>query len=257
VRHPIAGRPGRHLVFVAVLLALAGTRPLNAQVRFAGRVIEDGNLEAIAAARVSFFDLYDRFLGAVTTGRDGRFQFNVEKTPAVRIRVQRIGYKETLTPLLRFDNRTSFEVEVRLRTDAVLVAPLEVTGASGTGGNPYFSGFEHRRKTGSGVYFSRADVERRKPALITDLIATVSGVHVSGSGSGNRRVITMGRTQCPAQLYIDGFFVNVAGAMTLDEVVAPGDVEGIEIYHGLGSVPAEFMSGQARCGVIVVWTKRT
>lgn len=248
-----SGHAGRHIVCLA--LAVVAATPLNGQVRLTGRVIEDGSLEPIAAARVSLFDLDERFVGAVTTDENGRFLYDVAKASAVRLRVQRIGYSETLTPLLRFDDHKSFEVEVRLRTDAVLVAPLEVTAVGGRG-NPFFSGFEHRRKVGAGVYFSRADVERRKPALITDLIGSVPGVHLNGSGTGSRRIITMGRTQCPAQLYVDGFFVNVAGAYSLDEVVAPSDVEGIEVYHGLGTVPAEFMSAQARCGVIVVWTRR-
>jgi len=253
-RRPI-GRFGRQTIQVAALLCLACAGTLQAQVRVTGRVIEDGNLNAIAAARVSFFDLYERFLGAVTTDAEGHFDFSVDKAAGVRMRVQRIGYKETLTPLLRFDNNALFEVEIRLRTDAVLVAPLEVTAIGGRG-NPFFSGFEQRRASGAGIYFTRADIEARKPVLVTDLIATVPGVHVSGSGSGRRRTIDIGRTNCPAQLYVDGFYVNVAGAFTLDEFVSPADVQGIEVYRGLGTVPAEFYSPQARCGVIVVWTRR-
>jgi len=237
------------------VIATLSVAPLRAQVRVAGRVIEDNTLEPITAARVAFFDVNERFLGAVTTDQDGRFGFVVEKAPAVRMQVRRIGYAQTMTPMLRFDDHLSFEVEIRLRTDAVLVAPLEVTAIGGRG-YPFFSGFEHRRTSGAGIYFTRADIENRKPALVTDLIATVPGVHLSGSGTGSRRTINIGRTNCPAQLYVDGFLVNVAGAFALDEVVSPADVQGIEVYRGLGTVPPEFYSPQARCGVIVVWTRR-
>jgi hypothetical protein len=39
--------------------------------------------------------------------------------------------------------------------------------------------------------------------------------------------------------------------------VEPADVEAIEIFKGLASVPAEFLNPQSRCGVIAIWTKRS
>jgi len=250
------GRQNRAISCAALVLILSGAQPLAAQVLLSGRVIEDDSLQAVAGARVSLFDLFERFLASATTDARGRFQFSVEKASAVRIRVQRIGYKETLTPVLRFDRNKSLDVEVRVRTDAVILAPLEVTAVSATAGNRFFSGFEQRRQRGMRVFFTREDIERRKPAYVTDLIASVPGVHVSGSGTGSRRVVTIGRNNCPAQVYVDGFFVNVASSMSLDEVVGVKEIEGIEVYSGLGTVPAEFLSSRARCGVIVVWTRR-
>jgi len=41
------------------------------------------------------------------------------------------------------------------------------------------------------------------------------------------------------------------------DTVSAADVEAIEIFKGLASVPAEFLNTQARCGVIAIWTKRS
>ena len=43
----------------------------------------------------------------------------------------------------------------------------------------------------------------------------------------------------------------------VDELVQPMDVEVIEVFRGLGSIPPEFLTPQARCGVIAIWTKRS
>lgn len=37
---------------------------------------------------------------------------------------------------------------------------------------------------------------------------------------------------------------------------APGLVEGIEIYRGLSTVPAQFLNSDAKCGVVAIWTRR-
>jgi len=63
-----------------------------------------------------------------------------------------------------------------------------------------------------------------------------------------------------ASLYIDGRRIRVAtGGIPagVDDFVMPGDVSGIEVYTGSGSLPAEFADPNAQqCGAIVVWTGR-
>jgi hypothetical protein len=89
----------------------------------------------------------------------------------------------------------------------------------------------------------------------------VPGVYLRSTGSGRRNVVAMGRSagvnECSgAQIYVDEFLINPGGAFAIDEVLLPPDVEGIEVYRGLSTVPAEFLSPLASCGVIVIWTRR-
>jgi outer membrane receptor for ferrienterochelin and colicin len=92
----------------------------------------------------------------------------------------------------------------------------------------------------------------------------VPGVHLRSSGRGLRREVYMGRTgdYCPAQIFVDGFLLNGRSRLTgdteftIDDAVSPASIEGIEVYRGLSSVPAEFLNPDSRCGVVVVWTRR-
>jgi outer membrane cobalamin receptor len=99
---------------------------------------------------------------------------------------------------------------------------------------------------------------------VSDLLRTVPGVQLEATGAGTRPRVTFGRasgSDCATQIFVDGFLVNRGGPggvndIRLDDVVSPGAVEGIEIYRGLSTVPAEFLNADAGCGVIAVWTRR-
>ncbi|MGH7446416.1 MAG: TonB-dependent receptor, partial [Longimicrobiales bacterium] len=229
-----------------------------------GRVIaEDGRIP-VASAEVRLMQQNGRVLQRTETRADGKFDFSVRPVPAMRLHVQRQGYKTTTTPLLLLDHRTYFQVEVTLDTEAVLLAPLEVLAWSEVSTSPFLDNFRRRVGNGMGIYITRADIEERRPVLVSDLLRTVPGVSVESAGSGTRPVVTFGRARardCVTQIFVDGFLANrrVPGGsddVRLDDMVSPGSVEGIEIYRGRSTIPPEFLNADASCGVIAVWTRR-
>jgi hypothetical protein len=71
---------------------------------------------------------------------------------------------------------------------------------------------------------------------------------------------------CPVQVFVDGLLMTAsvmdasgatenAGA-AIDDFVSPLSVEGIEVYRGLSTVPPEFLTPEADCGVVAIWTRR-
>ncbi|UCC73545.1 MAG: TonB-dependent receptor plug domain-containing protein [Gemmatimonadota bacterium] len=237
-------------------LAVVWAPAVGQTVRVKGRVIEDESELPIDGVRVTLISIDDRRLEIAYTDELGSFEFAVRYRSGVKLRADRIGYKETLTPTLHFDDHDFFRVEIRMKVDAVLLAPLEVVGRSRSF-SPVHANFEHRRLTGSGWYITRSDIEELKPSYVTDLLATVPGVRLVSSGSGHRRMPTFGRIPgCYAQVYVDGFQINRGPGFTIDDVVLPGSVEGIEVYRGLATVPAEYLSPDAICGVVAIWTRR-
>ena len=186
------------------------------------------------------------------------------RVSAVRIFARRIGYKGANTPLLHFDNHRFIQVEVRMDTEAVLLAPLEVVVWSDVDRSPLLDNFRQRRSQGMGIYITRQDIERRRPMYTSDLLRSVPGVELVGGGGGSRPRVALSRglgMGCATQVFVDGMLVNRRSFgeiidFRLDDVVSPGSIEGIEIYRGLSSIPPEFLNADSQCGVIAVWTRR-
>lgn len=262
-----------HILPILCLLLLPG-RPAAGQTNIVGRVIDEFSELPIANAQVDLLARDGSVLGRADTNEMGTFEFEVRNVRAVRIRAARLGYESNTTPVLHFDQRTFFQVEVRLDPDAILLAPLEVIAWSERPENALHEAFQRRLETGLGTYITREDVERRKPALVTDLLRDVPGLLVAGTGQGTRPVVRVRRTSgmaltrpgdCLTQIFVDGFLMNRRmvgvdrgrpGDFRIDDVVSPASVEGIEIYNGLSTVPPEFLNPDAVCGVIAIWTRR-
>jgi hypothetical protein len=56
---------------------------------------------------------------------------------------------------------------------------------------------------------------------------------------------------CPPEMWVDG--VRTFNA-TVDEF-EPRDVEGIELYRGLGQIPAQYLSRTSARGLVIIWTR--
>lgn len=254
-------------LFVACLAAGLSALPAAAQVRLTGLVIDDDTGQPIAGARVELYDFAGFKFAQFQTDSGGSFSYGLRRPGTYRLRVSRVGFRGTVTPELSTGPNSYVNVEIRLKSDAVLLSPLTVVARTPAYSSPVLDGFHARLGSGLGTFFTRADVERIKPGYLSDLITRVPGLVVATSGMGTTgRHIYVGRNvgirECPAQIWVDGFLLNPRSpsgefvGMTLDEAVMPANVEGIEIYRGLATVPAEFLNQDARCGVIAVWTRR-
>jgi len=158
-------------------------------------------------------------------------------------------------------------VELHLDTEAVPLAPLTVVARSESTRRPILADFDDRVDSGFGWYFTRDDIEEIRPTMVSDLLGRVPGVRLESSGRGNyRRTVTMARSSgvgpgggpCPVQIYLDGRLMTRGNVMEIpvDNLVTPEVVEGIEVYRGLSTVPAEFLTPSSRCGVVAIWTRR-
>lgn len=247
------------------LLLFAAVTPAAGQVRVVGRVIENETGEPIKGVDITVRGPHGNYVAHRITDERGMFEYFAKRGSGIRFAAQRIGYKPNTTPVLQFDKHDFFRVELRLDRNAVLLAPLEVIAWSGRRESAVLANFRYRVTHGHGHYFTRSDIQQRNPARVTDMLAELPGVQLQSSGRGLRRVVRMARTaatNCPTQIWVDGFLINPEGVMepgasnfTIDDVVHPEDVEGIEVYSGLSTVPPEFLNHWARCGVVAIWTR--
>lgn len=253
------------LVPASLLFAPSAT---EGQVRITGRTVDHQDETPVDAVAVTVLDGEEEEVATRFSDEDGRFSFVVEGTPTLQFRARRIGYRAVNTPELDLANLSDFRaltLEIRLAPDGVPVAPLEVVTGQRRHDSPVLEGYYHRKEVGLGDYITREEIEERDPGQVTDLLRSVPGVRLTSSGRGHRGVVTTTRGNnsftgvCPAQIYVDDFHINRSDGRTfrIDDVVEPEDVEGIEVYRGLSTVPAQFLSLKADCGVIVIWTRRS
>ncbi|MFH1764697.1 MAG: TonB-dependent receptor plug domain-containing protein [Gemmatimonadota bacterium] len=252
----------------SLLLCFAVSGQAAGQIRIVGRVIDDLTEVPLSQAQISLLAPDGSTLTRGETSELGTFEFQVRNVRAVRLSVRRFGYQANTTPLLYFDVRKFFQVEVRLDPEAILLAPLEVIYWSPRPENALHEAFKRRVETGLGIYITREEVETRNPLLVSDLLREVPGLDFRTSAYGTRPSVRMVRAAgmaCVTQIFLDGFLMNGRAFSTagfapidlrIDDVVSPNSVEGIEIYRGLSTVPPEFLNPDADCGVIAIWTRR-
>lgn len=267
----------RALLPLVATAFVAAASAASAQSLVRGTVLDDETTAPISGARLQVVSESGAYLQALVSDSVGTFAFAPKKAGRYRIDARRIGYVSTVTPALNVGGRDTMDVEIRLRTDAVLIAPIEVTAWIRP--NPVLEGFEHRRKLGLGYHVTREDIEKRGALAVSDIIMTSPGIRMRTGRNPGAKAFYSDRSltgdDCQAQIYVDGFLVNRRhltlvsssdstnrttfvhdDAFNIDDFVSPGAVEGIEIYRGTSQVPAEFYSPDARCGVIAIWTRR-
>lgn len=263
------------LLVAAFGVLLAAPAAARAQGIMTGLVVDNATEAPLQGARVTLLSERGGRLQTVTTGRDGRFSFTPHPGH-YSFRVERLGYVDVSTPRVRVV-RDSVELEIRMRDDAVMLAPVTVVARAGRT-SPVLAGFYHRLENGFGRYITREQIERRKPGQLSDMLRMLPGVQLRGrrSGIGYDVVFSRSLTRpggCPVQVFLDGMLVNrptlatqgrdtlrdnsspADEAIPIDHLADPSEVEGIEVYPGLAGMPAAFMGPNARCGTVAIWTR--
>ncbi len=253
----------------AVALAMGGVTPSLAQVVLEGHVLDDASAQRLADARVLLLNRFDKGVAYAVTDDSGYFRFARRDNGWYRLEVRAVGYQKALTPFVWWmEDHAYAALEVRLAPNAVLLAPLEIVALSPRLTSPILENVEHRRTRGFGAQITRQAIEERHPARISDMLLELPGVFATRRGSGaSGRTISMNRAlpgpnggACPVQVFLDGHLATrdrPGGDVQIDDLVSPLDVEVVEVFRGLGSVPPEFLNPESRCGVIAIWTKRS
>lgn len=263
---------------VLLLVGIAGPTAVAAQIGAAqgglrGQVLDEETGEGVAGVEVTFLDARERARARVITDSLGLFRMSRVPAGPFALRTSRIGYADVTTPRWTLDRADTLIVEIRIAQDAVPLAPLEIVARARPAPSAVLDDFRWRMERGHGTYFGRAEIVQRNPGYITDLLRTVPGVRVVSTGRGRTDMhVEMGRAlpgqgggACPVQVFLDGQLVTpyigrtrrtVDPGFAIDDLVSPSDLEGVEVYRGLSTVPAEFMTPEARCGVVALWTRR-
>ncbi len=136
-------------------------------------------------------------------------------------------------------------------------------------------GFYDRRERTRGVFIDQTEFEKSTAPTLGDMLRRASGVSVTPQGEpfssrtlGNFNAMGQDASAsgaCLPAVYVDDVLVR-KGALPASwernqqslEVLAPppSQLEGMEFYHSTSSVPPAYAGIEARCGVLVLWTRR-
>ena len=186
------------------------------------------------------------------TGADGRFSL-AELTPGRHeVRFSHLGYAQRSESIDVQLGRIA-RVQVVLDVDAIALNPIEVT-VDRRDATLEDRGFYQREEDGWGYFVDREDLENRNPIELTDALRRFVGVRiVSSAGSRHLRLRSFG-DECSPTIFIDGVRMMGRGGYSINDMVDPTVVAGVEVYRGVAGTPAQYWVSS--CGVVLIWLRR-
>lgn len=185
------------------------------------------------------------------SGEDGSYILRGLAAGTQRLRIRRLGFRPTVMDV-EVPATGLVDVEIQLEQVVTRLAPVSVL-ARRDAFEYRLAGFYERRDRKIGHFVSRERIERTHSFSFTDLLREIPGVKIRPIGNIQKAVRIRG-SSCPPLVFIDGM-AAAAGEFDL-ESIDPGMVEGVEVYSGSASVPAEFAGPRNldRCGVVAIWS---
>jgi Carboxypeptidase regulatory-like domain/TonB-dependent Receptor Plug Domain len=188
-------------------------------------------------------------VGRGMTNANGVFQVNDVPPGATVVEVRRIGYSPVIRDTVATEG-AELTMSLSMHPMALELTEIVVEGERTLYVSGRMRGFYERRETGIGKYFTRMDIERRQPRLVSELFYTVPGYRVTNDpnllGQNSLSIRNCGKPD----IYIDGIPLDYT---TLDDLVIPEHVQAIEAYRGM-ETPAQYHR-VGSCGAVLVWTR--
>lgn len=236
------------------LLCIAGmaihAAPASCQV-IQGVLVDDASDAPIDAAVIVLLAEDSLAIDNAATDTAGFFRVAAEDAGAYRLIARRIGYPATISHPLRLSTGDTLRVEFRIAAGAVLLDPVVVTGRRRPPPPDIRAFYARADQAIFGTFITREEIERANAIRASDLLRRIPGMHVGPLQWGSATATMRG---CTPTIIIDGVVANYE--RSIDNLVTPMDLEGIEVYRASSQVPAQYGGMRIRCGAIMLWTRR-
>jgi hypothetical protein len=207
---------------------------------------------------------------AARADQSGRFTLPAVPIGPLLIRVRAIGYGSRALTVRAVDPRQA-PLEISLQPVAQVLAPLVVRGAAGRVMSARIEDFERRRKFGIGRFFARAALDNPSRPTLAELFRQQHGIRLvptatGGLAAASSRGETVGAKvrPCLFSVYQDGIEIyhqsepneRIPQQPPVDlRQLLSQEFEAIEVYVGLGQIPAEYNATGSMCGLILLWSR--
>jgi hypothetical protein len=258
--------PDTNRVHAALVAAQSNQRTI------VGTVTDTGN-RAVKGA-----DIRVRGLPTVVTDAAGRFQLSGAPRDPILVEARRVGFAPISVALGSGGDAT---VSLMLSPVTQALAAVNVTARKIESG--HLQGFDERRRArergaGGGFFITADEIEQRSPNRTTTIFSNIPGIHVLKVGPFNYSLFGVGRSfsgppdgNCEATVFVDGVRLKEGGdvlredprtkkvilerGVAIDQLVAPGNIAGIEVYASPATAPTQFQMVNNGCSIILIWTK--
>jgi carboxypeptidase family protein len=179
---------------------------------------------------------------------DGRFEFRGLRAVPVAVRARRLGYRAQSGPV-RLRPDTAPLVIFVLQAVPTDIDGMVVRGTIDDSKGRLIEFYQHKAQNRFGYFFDHAEIERRSPAHVSELLRQLRGVHLSPSGTLGNAVRLRG---CRPMVWLNGLRIPDA---EVDDVAQPDEVDAMEVYVSMAGMPARFVDLVGKCGAVVIWTR--
>jgi len=178
----------------------------------------------------------------------GLFDFGQVPPGTMLIIARRLGFQELNLQVDVDADLAQQTVQVDLKTVATKMEDVLVNESSGR----LQEFIEHRKSSKFGHFFDQEQIKAKSPRYVSELFRNIPGARLFPSPSGGQKLTLRG---CRPKIWVDG--VNAQDA-EIDEVIAPSEIAGIEIYPSWAGTPPQYMDRENRaCGVVLIWSRIT
>ncbi len=260
----MSARYFRFPLLLAAATFAAGFLPVTAPAQVVrGTIIDATTGDAVAAAYVAILDTTGIAVGGGATGADGRFVVRAPSYGRYRLRASRLGYDGVVTELVGLDSGDQVSLLLRLKPSPVDI-PSITAEANRRVARLEDVGFYRRRALGFGHFLTPEQIVARNASYAGDLLQGLAGIRVVGN-LGSQVILTRASTTmffrggCHPSVVMDGYPLvigGLGGAVSIDQLVSPQDIEALEVYPGPAGVPAQYSGYMSPCGAIVIWRRR-
>jgi hypothetical protein len=246
--------------------ALTVSAPAGAAAQsIVGRVTDSESSAPLVGAELVLLDDGGRPRVRGFSDSSGGFRIETQGAGRYRLRVTHLGHLEYTSTTLDVTRGEVVTVEIRMGIQAIPLDPLTVV-ARPTHQTAHLREFNERRENPGGLggyYMTREQVERRPAATATKLLLEMPAVRVQPIITENnpmgmdRSLIVLQGTAgpCVANVYIDGIRARQSVDHSLDDLLDPSLIAGVELYPRALLAPIQYQADPG-CGVVLYWTAR-
>jgi hypothetical protein len=195
----------------------------------------------------------------ITTGRAdslrlrsdtaGRFVVTGLSASTATVRVRRLGFQPKSVDVALHSEPGAAPIIIVLEPNPAELGTVKIREIAAEPDARLREFYARRASNSFGRYIEGADIEKRRPQFISEMMRSVPGVTLSASGRVGNTLRIRG---CAPLVWVDG--VRVPNSQ-IDEVVTPSDVAALEVYSSFAGIPAQYFDRTATCGTILVWSR--